>query len=162
MISLIVAMDKNNVIGYENDMPWHLPNDLKYFKERTIGHTIVMGRKTFESLGKVLPKRKHIVLTRGDTKFPDEVEVIHNVSDIKEYAVAHPEDELFVIGGGHVFEQVLPFADRIYLTVIDEAFKGDVFFPEISKEEWKEVFKVEGIRDEKNVYNHMFYQYDRK
>lgn len=162
MISLIVAMDKNRVIGFENEMPWHLPNDLKYFKKRTIGHTIVMGRKTFESLGRVLPDRKHIVLTRGDSKFPDEVEVIHDIADIQVYAAAHPEEELFVIGGGHVFEQVLPFADRIYLTVIDEAFKGDVFFPKIPNDEWNEVFKVDGIRDEKNIHDHIFYRYERK
>lgn len=161
MISLIVAMDKNRVIGYENDMPWHLPNDLKYFKKRTTGHTIVMGRKTFDSLGRVLPNRKHIVLTRGDTKFPEEVEVIHDIKAIKQYAAANPEEELFVIGGGHLFEQILADADRIYLTVIDEAFKGDVFFPEISPEEWNEVSKVEGIRDENNIHDHIFYEFDR-
>lgn len=137
MISLIVAMDKNNVIGYKNDMPWHLPNDLKYFKKRTLGHTIIMGRKTFDSLGRVLPNRKHVVLTRGNNTFPEEVEVIHHIDEIKQYAARHVDEEVFIIGGGHIFEQALPFADRLYVTIIDETFKGDVFFPEVNMNEWE-------------------------
>lgn len=162
MISFIVAMDKNNVIGYENDMPWHLPNDLQYFKKRTSGHTIIMGRKTFDSLGRVLPNRKHLVLTRSNHEFPEGVEVIHHMDEIKQYAENNRDKELFVIGGGHLFKQVLPLADRLYVTVIDERFKGDVFFPEINMNEWVETAKEQGITDEKNIHAHTFYQYDRK
>lgn len=162
MISLIVAMDNNNVIGYKNDMPWHLPNDLKYFKEITSGHTIIMGRKTFDSLGRVLPNRKHIVLTRGDVDFPEGVEVMHQIEEIKQYANEYPNDEVFIIGGGHIFEQVLPFADRLYITKIDEVFKGDVFFPKIDERNWLEISKKHVEKNEKNPHAHTFYVYDKK
>lgn len=162
MISLIWAMDKNNVIGYKNDMPWHLPNDLKFFKEKTVGNTIIMGRKTFESLGRVLPNRKHIVLTRGEERFPDGVQVMREINEIKQYVADNPAEEVFVIGGGHVFEQVLPFADRLYVTVIDEAFKGDVFFPEINFASWNKVFEKINEQDEFNPHIHTFTEYVRK
>lgn len=161
MISFIVAMDKNNVIGYKNEMPWHIPNDMKFFKEKTTNHTIVMGRKTFESIGRVLPNRKHIVLTRGKTVFPDEVEVVQDVASIIERSKSS-EEELFVIGGGHIFQQMLPYADRLYVTEIDEEFDGDVYFPEINKEEWVESRREKGLKNEKNPYHYSFVQYDRK
>src|SRR5690625_1078922 len=104
MISLLVAMDQNRVIGLNNDMPWHLPKDLKFFKQKTVGHTIVMGRKTFNSIGRVLPNRKHVILTRNkNVTFPEGVEVIYDISGIKDLDNNHPNDELFVIGGGKVF-----------------------------------------------------------
>src|SRR5699024_5723580 len=102
MLSFIVAMDQNNVIGYQNEMPWHLPKDLRFFKEKTTGHTIVMGRKTFESIGKVLPNRKHIVLTSKNNGFPDEVEVIHDIKTIVE-RFKKEQEEVFVIGGGGIY-----------------------------------------------------------
>lgn len=162
MISLLVAMDRNRVIGYNNELPWHLPNDLKFFKEKTTGHTIIMGRKTFESIGRVLPKRKHIVLTKSDKSFPSEVEVIRDIETIFQMNYLNKGDEYFVIGGGNIFEQVLPNADRMYITKIDESFKGDTFFPRFSTEEWELVSKEKGIKDEKNPYDYYFLQYDRK
>lgn len=162
MISLIVAMDKNNVIGFNNEMPWHLPNDLRFFKEKTTGHTIVMGRKTFESIGRVLPNRKSVVLTKSEVNLPEEVEVIQDIQTVVDMANETPDEELFVIGGGNIFKQILPYADRLYVTVIEEAFQGDVFFPEISATDWKEVSKVKGKKDEKNPYDYYFIQYDRK
>ncbi len=161
MISFIVAMDCNHVIGFNNQMPWHLPNDLKFFKETTTGHTIVMGRKTFESIGRILPNRKHIVLTKSNNNFPDEVEVVQDIESIIQLSESNDE-ELFVIGGGNIFKQLLPYADKLYVTLINETFEGDVFFPDISMEEWEEVSKEKGIQDERNPYEYYFIQYVRK
>lgn len=163
MISLLVAMDRNHVIGYDNDMPWHLPKDLQYFKEKTMGHKIIMGRKTFESIGRVLPKREHIVLTTNrEASFPQEVTVIHDINEIKDMKKRYMDEELFVIGGGVIFEQILPSADRMYITFIDQTFDGDVYFPQFNQEEWILTSKVKGEKDEKNPYDYYFLQYDRK
>lgn len=162
MISLIVAMDKNNVIGFENKMPWHLPNDLRYFKEKTSGHTVIMGRKTFESIGRVLPNRKHIVLSKSGKSLPKEVTIVQNIESIVNLSNQHKDEEFFVIGGGNVYKQLLPYADKLYVTLIDESFKGDVYFPQISKEEWEEVEKEKGLKDDHNPYDYFFIQYKRK
>lgn len=162
MISLLVAMDKNNVIGYEGDLPWHLPKDLKFFKERTIGNNVIMGRKTFDSIGRALPKRKNVVLTRSTQDFPDDIIVVHDVDEIYKWNEENPAEELFVIGGGHIFEQMIEKADRMYITYIDHSFKGDTFFPSFSEDEWELTRKVKGEKDEKNPYHYYFCQYDRK
>jgi len=162
MISLLVAMGRNHVIGLNNDMPWHLPKDLKFFKEKTVNHTIVMGRKTYNSIGRILPQRKHVILTKSKhISFPKEVEVMHDISQIQELAKNNPNDELFVIGGGNIFEQILPIADRMYITLIDEKFEGDVFFPEFSNNEWTLTSKKQGVKDQENPYDYYFLQYDR-
>ncbi|MDY0408270.1 dihydrofolate reductase [Virgibacillus soli] len=162
MISLLVAMGQNHVIGLNNGMPWHLPNDLKFFKTLTTGHTIVMGRKTYDSIGKPLPNRRNVVLTRSkDVQFPDEVEVIHQLDTLKSWNKENPTEEYFVIGGGHIFDQVLPYADRMYITKIDEVFDGDTFFPAYNKEDWKITKQEKGIKDDKNPYTYYFFQYDR-
>lgn len=162
MISLLVAMDKKHVIGFENEMPWHLPNDLKYFKEKTTDHAIIMGRKTFDSIGRVLPNRRNIVLTRQQTDFPKGVEVIHDIDSIYQLNRENPSQELFVIGGGDLFEQVLPYADRMYITEIDEEFPGDTYFPRFKAEEWLLASKVKGDKNMNNPYDYYFLQYDRK
>jgi len=164
MLSFIVAMDKNNVIGQKdkNRMPWHLPKDLQYFKERTSGHTIVMGRKTFESLGRILPNRKHIVLTRSNHNFPEEVKVFHDFSKVITLNNQYPDEELFVIGGGSIYKQFLPYADKLYVTIIDEVFEGDVHFPTISSDEWIEISRKKGPKDERNPYDYYFTEYVRK
>src|SRR5690625_1736438 len=162
MISFIVSMDKNNVIGSNNELPWHLPKDLQFFKETTIGHTIVMGRKTFESIGRVLPERNHIILTKNEKlSFPNEVEVFHNIEDVIKLSKELGDEELFVIVGGHIFTQFLPYADRLYITLIDEEFNGDAFFPSIAPQDWKLISKVKGDKDHKNPYDYYFIQYDR-
>lgn len=161
MISLLVAMDKNHVIGFENDMPWHIPKDLKFFKEKTTGHSMIMGRKTFDSIGRVLPNRRNIVLTRKQKDFPEGIEVINDVQTILELNEANPKEEFFVVGGGDIFKQVLPYAHRMYITVIDESFEGDTYFPEFSKAEWKVTSTEKGIKDTKNPYDYNFLQYDR-
>lgn len=156
-------MDRNQLIGADNDLPWHLPKDLQFFKQKTTGNTIVMGRKTFESIGRVLPNRKNIVLTRNkNLTFPEGVEVIHDVKEIEAWQKKHPQDELFIIGGGNLIKQMLPAADRMYITWIDHRFEGDVFFPAFSDEEWALTSKVKGEKDEKNPYDYYFLQYDRK
>lgn len=162
MLSFIVAMDKNRVIGLNNDLPWYIPNDLKFFKEKTTGHTILMGRKTFDSLGRVLPNRKHVVLTRGQNEFPDEVVVLHEIDQLLAYIKENKDEEIFLIGGGHLFEQMLPYADRLYITEINEAFEGDVFFPEIDHSKWLETSRTKGPRDEKNDYDYDYVTYERR
>mgnify|MGYP001398705914 CR=1 FL=1 len=161
MISLLFAMDRNQVIGANNDLPWHLPNDLKFFKEKTTGRTIIMGRKTFDSIGRALPNRRNIVLSKSDIELPLGVELIQDINSILTMDKKNPEEELFIIGGGGIFEQILPFADRMYITLIEEEFNGDVFFPDFSLEMWKETSRVKGIKDEKNPYDYYFIQYDR-
>jgi len=163
MISLLVAMDKNHVIGHNNEMPWHLPEDLRYFKETTIGKTIIMGRKTFESIGRVLPKRKNIVLTRSELDFPEEIEVIRNIEIVKEWNEQKPDKEFFIIGGGNIFKQVISFADRLYITLIDETFSGDVYFPTFSTgTDWELTSKTKGLKDDKNPHDYYHLVYDRK
>ncbi|WP_188205976.1 dihydrofolate reductase [Alkalibacillus aidingensis] len=160
MYSLIVAMDENQAIGYNKGMPWHLPNDLKYFKEVTQGHPIVMGRKTFESIGRPLPKRHNIIMTRDPQYQQEGCTIIHSWDQLKE--VVTDENEVFIIGGSELFQIAMPHVSRMYLTVIHEQFPADTYFPEVDFSEWNLVKKIRGERDEKNVYGHTFYVYDRK
>lgn len=162
MLSIIVAVANNNVIGKDNKLIWHLPEDLKRFKKLTTGHTIIMGRKTFESLGRVLPNRKHVVLC-NDTNLKIEnenVEVLSDIGMLDKYIES--EEENFVIGGATIYKLLLPKAEKLYLTKINESFEGDVYFPEIKEEEWKVVYKEQGIKDENNPYNYEYINYERK
>ncbi|WP_027409773.1 type 3 dihydrofolate reductase [Anoxybacteroides tepidamans] len=161
MISLIVAMDQNRIIGKDNKLPWHLPADLAYFKRVTMGHPIVMGRKTFESIGRPLPGRDNIVLTRNRSFQPEGCIVIHSIDDIQKMA-AERNDEIFVIGGAELFEAVLPVADRLYITKIEAQFPGDTFFPPFQEADWCLVSSEKGPKDEKNPYDYAFLVYERK
>ncbi|MEH6888388.1 dihydrofolate reductase [Bacillus sp. JJ864] len=161
MISLLVAMDKNRLIGKENQLPWHLPADLAYFKKVTMGHPIIMGRKTFESIGRPLPGRTNIILTRNQNYEMEGCKVIHSIDDVKKMD-EHMNEELFVIGGAEIFKEVLPFADRLYITQIEEVFEGDTFFPEINYNEWEEISVTQGVTDEKNPYTYAYHVYGRK
>lgn len=141
MLSIIAAMAENYVIGKNNNLIWNLPEDLKRFKEITMGgsKTMIMGRKTFESLPQVLPGRKHIILS-ANPKYKIENEnviVIHNIEDLSPF-IESPE-EYFVIGGGKIFSQLLPYSNKMYLTIIHDNFEGDTFFPSFNKSEWKVV-----------------------
>ncbi|RDW19609.1 dihydrofolate reductase [Oceanobacillus arenosus] len=162
MISLLVAMDRNHVIGINNQLPWRLPKDLRFFKEKTTGNTIIMGRKTYESMGGALPNRKNVVLTRQDYKCPENVDVINELSKIQEWEKQNPKNEYFVIGGGNIFTQVMPIADRMYITFIDHDFDGDTYFPTFAEGDWTLTSKVKGDKDDKNPYDYYFLQYDRK
>ncbi|MDX8046174.1 dihydrofolate reductase [Gracilibacillus sp. S3-1-1] len=162
MISLLFAMDKNRVIGKDNRLPWRLPNDLKFFKELTTSHSIIMGRKTFDSMKGPLSNRENIILTTNKDFAYEGCKVIHSIDELKTMCTQEPDKEWFVIGGEVLFKQVLDFADRIYMTYIDEAFEGDTFFPEFDENEWHLTKNEKGIKDEKNVYDYYFLQYDRK
>ena len=162
MLSIIVAVAKNNVIGKDNKLIWHLPEDLKRFKRITTGHTIIMGRKTFESLGRVLPNRKHIILCNDmEMNINDEnVEVLEDISMLKDYI--NSEEEHFVIGGATIYKLLMPYANKLYLTLIHEEFEGDVYFPEIKKEDWKIVDREEGLKNEENPFDYEYITFERK
>lgn len=138
-LSIIVARAENGVIGKDNRLIWHLSDDLKRFKSLTMGHAIIMGRKTFESLPKVLPGRVHYVLTGSrDYEAPEGVRLFHSVEELLS---ALPEDENFVIGGEHMYREMLPYADTLYITEIRKSYEGDAFFPEFDGKEWELVEK---------------------
>jgi dihydrofolate reductase len=160
MISFVVAMDENRAIGKDNDLPWYLPNDLKHFKKTTMGKMgkpIVMGRKTYESIGKPLPGRENIVVTRDQSYEAEGTTIVHSVDEVLQINA----EEICVIGGSEIFKQFLPVADRLYITEIHHTFDADTYFPELSADEWKEVSRTEGIVDEKNKYPHEFVVYEK-
>ena len=152
MLSIVVAKGKNNIIGNENKLIWSLPADMKRFKELTTGHVIIMGRKTFESLGKVLPNRKHIVFTQNpDFMIKDEnVQVVHSMLEIKEYI--DDKNENFVIGGAMIYSLLMPHVNKMYVTEINQDFEGDTFFPKINLDVWEETKREKGIQDEQNKF----------
>lgn len=159
-INLIVAVDLENGIGKNNLLPWHLPADLKYFKLVTSGHPIIMGRKTFDSIGKVLPNRKNIIISRqADLEIPGAV-VANSLKN--SFELCKTEEKVFVIGGAEIFKQALPLADELYLTLIHHNFNADVFFPEINMDEWIEADCIRNEPDEKNVYPYSFIRYTRR
>jgi len=160
MLSIIVAAAENNVIGKDNDLIWHLPRDLKHFKQTTSGHYIIMGRKTFESNGKPLPNRTNVIITRDKSFNAEGCIVVHSLEDAINEAKSDPE--AFIIGGGVIYEMAMPLVDRIYLTKIHHSFEGDTYFPEIDMHEWVEVDKRVFEPDEKNKYPFTILTLDRK
>lgn len=160
ILSLLVAVSQNGVIGKDNKLPWHLPNDLKYFKNLTWGMPILMGRKTFESIGKALPGRKSIVITRNKEWQHEGVETVHSIEQAVGVAKSYNVKEIFVIGGAEIFNTSLKDAQRVYLTRIHDQFDGDAFFPALS-EEWKLVREKACDADEKNAYPHTFQVWER-
>ncbi|PGY14110.1 dihydrofolate reductase [Bacillus sp. OV166] len=161
MISFIVAMDENRVIGKDNQLPWHLPEDLKFFKRVTMGHPIAMGRKTHESIGRVLPGRENIVITRQVNYQSEDCTVFYSIEDFVKKSKKQSE-EIFVIGGAEIFNETFEFADRLYITLIHEKFAGDTFFPEFDGSKWELVSSEKGLMDEKNPYDYEFKIYERK
>lgn len=161
MLSIVVAKAKNNIIGKDNHLVWNLPADKKRFKELTEGHTIIMGRKTFESLGKVLPNRKHIVFTQNpDFKVNDEnVEIVHSLLQIQEYMEC--DEECFIIGGATIYNFLMPYVKKMYVTQINKDFEGDSFFPRIDEEKWKEISREKGQQDEENNLDYDFVIYEK-
>ena len=162
MLSIIVAKAQNNIIGKDNKLLWHIPEDLKMFKKLTTGHTIIMGRKTFESLGRVLPNRKHIVFTQNpDFKVNDEnVKVIHSMLEIQEYIES--KEENFVIGGAMIYNLLMPYTNKMYITEIHKDFEGDTVFPKINLDIWKEVSREKGKDVKENNLDYDFVKYERK
>lgn len=156
IVSLIVAMDQDRGIGKENRLPWHLSQDLKRFRELTMGHYLLMGRKTWESIGRPLDGRTSIVVTANRHYFPEDCIVVHSVEEGIQYADACGEMELFIVGGGEVFKQALPIANKVYLTQIHAIVQGDVFFPEFDMRYWKEVDRVDYPCDTNNQFPFTF------
>lgn len=162
MLSLIVAVAKNNVIGRNNSLIWHLPEDLKRFKKITSGKTIIMGKNTFDSLGRVLPNRKHVVLCNNGVVDVDNenVEVLDDISLIDKYI--NDDNENFVIGGATIYRLLIGKVDKMYITRINEEFEGDVYFPEIIEKEWEIIEREKGLKDEKNPFDYEYITYVRK
>jgi dihydrofolate reductase len=158
-ISIIVAMATNRVIGHENRLPWHLPADLQHFKQITMGKPILMGRKTWESIGRPLPGRTNIVITRDVSYSADGCVVVHSLDAALE--AARDSDEIMVIGGAEFYRQVLPRVSTLYLTLVEGEFEGDAFFPEIDDNEWCEVERSDHGPDEKNPHAYSFIRLER-
>jgi dihydrofolate reductase len=161
-LSLLVAADEGNVIGKDNRLPWYLPNDLKYFKNQTWGMPILMGRKTFESIGKPLMGRKSIVITRSKAWKHEGVFIVHTIEEAIESATRLGAKEIFVIGGAEIFRTAFPKADRIYLTRIHHRFEGDAYFPDLPEKEWQLMQSRFCEPDEKNAYAHTFQVWQRQ
>lgn len=158
MINIIVAADENNTIGKDNDLIWHLPDDLKFFKQKTSGHPVIMGRKTYESLGRPLPNRTNVIITRDRDYQADGCVIVHS---LEEALSAVNGDEIFIIGGAEIYKQALPITDRVYLTRVHSTFEGDRFFPELG-DEWQEVGSVLHPIDEKHVHAFTFKTYIKR
>lgn len=160
MLSILVASNYDGVIGLKKELPWKISKDLKYFKKLTMNNKIVMGRKTFESIGRVLPKRDHIVITRNENyKAPKDVKIIHSYKELK--PLINDDEEVFIVGGGEIFNDFIDIVDRVYITFVDVDVKGDTFFPIEKLEGFNEIKREKSI-DEKSGIKLEFTVYDRK
>lgn len=164
-LSLICAMASNRVIGRDNSLPWHLPEDLKYFKRTTMGSCIIMGRKTWESIGRLLPGRTHIVVTANPKYSADGIHVVHSLEEAIQRAFQHSEregaEEAFVIGGATLYEAALPVADRFHLTRVHAEVEGDTYLADFNEGEWCEISRQDFKRDDKNPYDYSIHVLDR-
>ena len=157
-MEIVVAMTSNHVIGQNGDMPWHLPADLVHFKELTSGHAIIMGRRTWESIGKPLPNRLNIVVTRQKDYAAEDVTVVHSLED---GIVAAGTQRIFLVGGGEMYKEALPIASKMHITRIDALIDGDTKFPEIDESIWQCKSRVNRSADEKNPYDLVFETWER-
>ncbi|MGM0516839.1 MAG: type 3 dihydrofolate reductase [Pseudomonadota bacterium] len=162
-VSLIAAMARNRVIGRNNQLPWRLPADLKHFKQVTMGKPLIMGRKTFESIGRPLPGRTNIVLTRDESFSADGVTIVHTINDALHEAEACLDEsqEVMVMGGADIYYQFLPWANRMYLTLVELEVAGDAHFPAYVPDEWELVEATRFEADDRNPYNYQFLTFDR-
>ncbi len=160
MVTIVVAIGENRGIGFNNQMLWHLPKDLKHFKEITSGHPVVMGRKTFESIGKPLPNRTNIVISRKSDWFEEGVLIVGSIKEAVKFAKKIDED-IFIIGGGNIYQQTMDITDKIELTTVHANVEADTFFPKIDEKVWKKVNEVCHEKDEKNPYDFCFQTYER-
>ncbi|MVM36556.1 dihydrofolate reductase [Spirosoma sp. HMF3257] len=160
-ISLIAAVAENGVIGLNNDMPWHLPDDFAFFKRKTSHHPIIMGRKSLEALGKPLPNRTNIVITRNPDFTADGVTIVHTLEDAIANTKAINQMEIFIIGGAEIYKLALPLATTLYLTEIHQAYEGDAYFPDFDKSEWQEVSRKPHPADERHAVAFDFVEYER-
>lgn len=160
ILSMIVAASENNAIGHNNELLWHLPKDLKYFKDVTSGHCIIMGRRTFESIGKPLPNRRNIVITRREDLEIDGVEIANDIEAAID--MVGEDQEPFVVGGGQVYEQAMDYVDRVYMTRVHAHVNGDTHFPELDPNEWQRVLHESHKKDAKHAYDFSFEVWERK
>ncbi|WP_339892680.1 dihydrofolate reductase [Neptuniibacter pectenicola] len=164
-LAVIVAQDKNRAIGINNKLPWHLPEDLRYFKRVTMGKPIIMGRKTFESIGRPLPGRVNIVVSRQKAYAPDGVKVVGSLDEAAELAesicLIDGAEEAMIIGGAQIYSQAIEKADRLYLTEVDAEINGDAWFPEFDRSCWSEVGRKDFLAEGSNPYNYSFIILDR-
>ncbi len=164
-ISMIAAVGKNRVIGKDNDLIWHLPDDMAYFMKTTTGHIVIMGRKNFESIPdkyRPLPNRTNIIITRQDDYVAPGTEIVHSIEEALESARNADQEEVFIIGGGEIYSLGLPYSDLLYLTEIDESFDGDAFFPEVDFSEWDEISRIHHPKDDRHKYSFDFVIYRRR
>lgn len=160
--SIIVAKADNNAIGKDNQLIWHMPADLKHFKNTTMGHYIIMGRKTFESQKRPLPGRTSIVITRNKNYKAEGCIIVNSLEKAFEIGKENKQEEVFILGGAEIYEIAIPFTDKIYLTEIKSTFEADTFFPNLNMEEWEEIKRSECPADEKNPYPYNFLELIRK
>ncbi len=160
-ISLIVAASENNVIGRDGGLPWDLPDDLQFFKDKTSGHPIIMGRKNYESIGRSLPGRTNIIITRQADYEAEGCTIVLSLDDALNISKEVEDDEIFIIGGGEIYRQSIEIADRIYLTRVHAKIEGDVYFPELG-DEWEEVSSVKHEADERHEYAFTFKVFKKK
>lgn len=160
MLSIIVAVSENNVVGKENKLPWKLSADLKRLKSLTMGHHIIMGRKTWESLGKALPGRINVVITTDKNFKAEGGVVVHSLNEALAFSSA--DDEIFIFGGGKIFKEAMPLVNKIYITRVHSIIDGDTFFPVLDRSDWKEISREDFKADEKNQYNYSFLTLVRK
>jgi dihydrofolate reductase len=158
---MIAAMGKNRVIGKNNDMPWHLPADLQHFKKTTLGCPIIMGRKTYDSIGRPLPGRLNIILSRNENLTIEGCSVVNSLESAINLAKETDASEIFITGGAHLYDKFLENADRLYLTLIDENFEGDTYFPDYNRLMWQEITRENHQADEKNPHAYSFVTLDR-
>lgn len=159
MISIIAAVGRNMTIGCANRLPWRIPNDLQYFKRITMGHTVIMGRKTFESIGRPLPGRLNVVISRKEHFSSEGIVSVGSFESAMKFA---GDDEAFVIGGASVYATAISHAKRMYITFIDQDFKGDSYFPYIHPDVWEKIMETKGVKDKENPVDYFFQVYDRK
>lgn len=162
IISQIAAISKNYVIGKNNQLPWHLPADMHYFKETTQGHFVIMGRKNYEAEGKPLPDRTNIIITRKENFSAPGCFVFKTIDEALEYCQDQNQQEIFIIGGGEIYKQTLEITQRIYLTIIDIEIDGDVFYPKLNFDDWQVLKKWDYKKDERNEFDHTYYVLERK
>jgi len=161
LISAIVAIAENRVIGKDNKLPWHLPADLRHFKAITTGNPILMGRKTYQSIGRPLPNRTNIIITRDQGFQAPGCMVVTSLEEAIAQASLQGGKDIFIIGGAEVYKQLMPDIDRIYLTVVHHVFDGDTYFPELNETEWQEVECDDFAPDSENVYSYSFLRLER-
>lgn len=159
MVIIIAAIAKNNALGKDNQLIWHLPADLKRFKSITLGQTVVMGRKTFESLGKPLPNRKNIVITRNRNFKKEGVTMVNSLEEA--LAISKEKENIYILGGAEIYSQAFPLADLLDLTLIHEHFEADTFFPVIDQSVWKEIKREDHVKDDKNAFDYSFVTYKK-